>query len=86
MQQRTLAQSACIASTPAVPLSCNLCTPISTQPSSLSSPSCGKQALSDHRNQIACGHIDAFLVRRVRPIYGKNLLATVLSSEEWVQS
>lgn len=65
--KRTPTRSACIASTPAVPLSCNSCTLISTRPSSLSWPSCGRQASSDHRNPIACGHTDAFLARRGRP-------------------
>ena len=59
--ERTQVRSACIASTPTVPSSCTTCTPISTRPSSLSWPSCGKRVLSDHHNRIVCDHIDAFL-------------------------
>lgn len=61
------ARNACIASTPTVPSSCKLCTPISTRPSSLSLPSCGKQVLSDHHNRTACDHNDAFLARKEMP-------------------
>ncbi len=76
--ERTPARSACIASTPAVPLFCSLCTLTSTRPSSLSLPSCGRRASSDHHNLTACGHIVAFLVRRERPDSGANSQHSVL--------
>ena len=60
-------RNACTASNSAAPSSCMLCTPISTRPSWLSSPSCGTQVLSDHRNLIVCGRIVAFLVRIMMP-------------------
>jgi hypothetical protein len=51
-----------------VPWSCIVCTPVSARPSWSSWPSCGKQALSDLRNRIACGRNVSFLVRKLRPV------------------
>ena len=63
----TQVRNACIASTPVVPSSCRMCTPILTQPSWLSSPSCGTRASFDHHNQIVCDRNDAFLARTAKP-------------------
>jgi hypothetical protein len=67
-RKRTQVRNACIASTPIVPLSCTMCTLISTRPSLLSSPSCGTRVLSDHHNRIVYDHNDAFLARKGRPV------------------
>lgn len=60
-------QSACTASTLAVPLSCTACTLISAQPSWLSWPSCERRASFDHRNRTVCDHNDAFPERTAMP-------------------
>lgn len=81
--EHTQARNACNASTPIVPSSCKLCTPVSTQPSSSSLPSCGTQALSDHRNRTACDHNDAFLARKEMPIPDcQNLIPSVWTALE----
>lgn len=67
--RHTPIQSACIASTIAAPWSCMLCTLIAEQPSSLSSPSCGKRALSDHRIRIACDRSVFFLAQTMKPVF-----------------
>jgi hypothetical protein len=61
------ARSACIASERVAPWSCTVCIPILTRPSWWSSPSCGRQASSDHRNRTAYDRNDAYPGRTGRP-------------------
>ena len=52
---------------PVVPSFCSLCILTAAPPSWLSSLSCERRVLSDHRIRTACGRIGAFLVRLRRP-------------------
>lgn len=74
-RRHTPAQNVYSALAPIAPWSCKLCILVSKQPSSWSWPFCGKQVSSDHHIQIACDHIDAFLVRLRKPGRRKKTLS-----------
>lgn len=73
--RHTPAQNVYSVSAPIAPWSYKLCIPVLKQPSSWSWLFCGIQVSSDHRIQIACDHIGAFLVRLRKPCRRKKSLS-----------